>query len=115
MPAANNSQPYQNPDGQHLAGCQMNGFCERFGCEYGAKASPNVTVIPTALKTGNFDLRPYSEVIEILHKDGKATGVIYVDTRTGEKFEQPAEIVALTSYTFNNNRLLLNSKLGTAL
>lgn len=113
MPAANNSQPYENPDGEHMAGCQMNGFCERFGCEFGAKASPNVTVIPTALKTGNFDLRPNSEVIEVLHKDGKATGVIYVDTRTGEKFEQPADIVALTSYTFNNNRLLLTSELGT--
>lgn len=114
MPAANNSQAYQNPDGQHMAGCQMNGFCERFGCEYGAKASPNITVIPTALKTGNFELRPNSEVIEILHEGGKATGVIYVDTRTGEKFEQPAEMVAITSYTFNNNRLLLNSNLGTA-
>jgi gluconate 2-dehydrogenase alpha chain len=113
MPAANNSKPYENPDGQHLASCQMNGFCERFGCEYGAKASPNVTVIPTALKTGNFELRPHSEVIEILHKGGKATGVLYVDTRTGERFEQPADIVAITSYTFNNNRLLLNSKLGT--
>src|SRR5690625_432758 len=113
MPAANNSQAYENSDGEHIAACQMNGFCERFGCEHGAKASPNITVIPTALKTGNFDLRPNSEVIEILHEGGKATGVIYVDTRTGEKFEQPAEIVALTSYTFNNNRLLLTSELGT--
>src|SRR5699024_1716851 len=94
MPAANNSQPYENPDGQKLASCQMNGFCERFGCEYGAKASPNVTVIPTAKATGNFELRPHSEVIEILHDGKRATGVIYVDTRTGEKFEQPAEIVA---------------------
>ncbi|MGJ9459842.1 GMC family oxidoreductase [Oceanobacillus sp. CF4.6] len=114
MPAANNSQPYTNPDGQNIATCQMKGFCERFGCEYGAKASPNVTVVPTALKTGNFDLRTHSEVIEVLHKGGKATGVIYVNTRTGERFEQPAEIVAITSYTFNNSRLLLNSKLGTA-
>ncbi|SFE18872.1 gluconate 2-dehydrogenase alpha chain [Lentibacillus persicus] len=113
MPAANNSQPYENPDGQQLAACQYNGFCERFGCEYGAKASPNVTVIPTAEATGNFELRPNSEVIEVLHDGEKATGVLYVDRRTGERFEQPAEVVALTSYTFNNTRLLLASELGT--
>ena len=113
IPAANNSQAYDNPDGQHLAACQYNGFCERFGCEFGAKGSPNTTVIPTALKTGNFELRANSEVLEILHEGGKATGVLYMDTRTGERFEQPAEVVAVTSYTFNNNRLLLNSGLGT--
>ncbi|SFE56487.1 GMC family oxidoreductase [Alteribacillus iranensis] len=113
MPAANNSQNYQNPDGQRIGACQYNGFCERFGCEYGAKASPNITVIPTAEATGNFELRPNSEVIEVLHDGEKATGVLYIDTRTGERFEQPAEVVALTSYTFNNNRLLLASELGT--
>lgn len=113
MPAANNSQAYENPDGQRLGACQLKGFCERFGCEYGAKASPNVTVIPTAEETGNFELRTHSEVIEILHDGEKATGVLYVDTRTGERFEQPAEVVALTSYTFNNTRLLLVSDLGT--
>lgn len=113
IPAANNSQVYENTDGETIAACQYNGFCERFGCEYGAKASPNITVIPTAQKTGNFDLRTHSEVIEVLHKDGKATGVLYVDTRTGQKYEQPADVVVLTSYTFNNVRLLLTSELGT--
>jgi gluconate 2-dehydrogenase alpha chain len=113
MPAANNSQAYQNPDGEHIAACQYNGFCERFGCEYGAKGTPNTTVIPTALKTGNFDLRTHSEVLEILHDGERATGVLYMDTRTGERFEQPADVVAVTSYTFNNTRLLLASGLGT--
>lgn len=112
LPAANNSQPYENPDGIQIAACQYNGFCERFGCEYGAKASPNITVIPAAKNTGNFELRTHSEVIEVLHKDGKATGVIYVDTMTGKKYEQPADVVVLSSFTFNNNRLLLISDLG---
>lgn len=31
---------------------------------------------------------------------------------TGEEIEQPADVVVLTSYVFNNSRLLLNSKIG---
>lgn len=111
-PSANMSQPYENPDGQKLNACQYNGFCERFGCEYGAKADPTVTVIPVAKNTGNFELRPNSTVTRIVHKNGKASGVIYIDTETGEEVEQPADVVVVTSYTFNNSRLLLNSKLG---
>lgn len=112
MPSANLSEPYTNPDGIERAACQYCGFCERFGCEYGAKADPVVTVIPVASKTGKFDLRTHSNVREILHKGGKATGVRYTDVTTGEEYEQPADIVVLTSYVFNNTRLLLMSKLG---
>src|SRR5690625_5599236 len=48
----------------------------------------------------------------MLHENGKATGVIYVDVNTGEEFEQPADVVVLTSYTLNNTRLLLHSEIG---
>src|SRR5699024_7226537 len=106
------SEQYENPDGETIQACQYCGFCERFGCEYGAKSTPNVTVIPTAEKTGNFELRTESNVVEILHENGKATGVIYVDVITGEEFEQPAHVVVLTSYTVNNTRLLLHSEIG---
>lgn len=112
MPSANLSEQYENPDGETIQACQYCGFCERFGCEYGAKSTPNVTVIPTAEKTGNFELRTESNVVEILHENGKATGVIYVDVKTGEEFEQPADVVVLTSYTLNNTRLLLHSEIG---
>ena len=50
LPAATISESYTNPDGETINGCEYCGFCERFGCEYGAKASPEVTVVPTALK-----------------------------------------------------------------
>ncbi|KAB7706197.1 GMC family oxidoreductase [Bacillus aerolatus] len=112
LPSANLSKSYKNPDGEQLNACQYCGFCERFGCEYGAKTSPNVTVIPTAQKTGNFELRTHSNVTRILHDGKKATGVLYVDVLTGEEFEQPADMVAVTSYVMNNNKLLLTSKLG---
>ena len=67
---------------------------------------------PTAKKTGNFELRAYSKVTRVLHDGNKATGVLYQDTRTGEYFEQPADLVVLSSYTFSNVRLLLLSEIG---
>ncbi|MGP4073624.1 GMC family oxidoreductase [Piscibacillus sp. B03] len=112
MPSANLSENYENPDGETIAQCQYCGFCERFGCEYGAKSSPNVTVIPTAKKSGNFELRTHSDVVEIIQEGGKATGVRYIDTLSGEEFIQPADVVVLTSYVLNNTRLLLQSNIG---
>ncbi|USG65505.1 GMC family oxidoreductase [Brevibacillus ruminantium] len=112
MPSANLSQQYTNEDGVSRAACQYCGYCERFGCEYGAKADPVVTVIPVAKKSGKFEIRTHSHVRRILHTGNKATGVLYTDVTTGEEIEQPADIVVLTSYVFNNARLLLLSKLG---
>lgn len=112
MPSANLSESYKNPDGIQRAACQYCGYCERFGCEYGAKADPVVTVIPVAVKTGNFEIRTHSNVRRILKTGDKVTGVMYVDVTTGEEIEQPADIVVLTSYVFNNIRLLLTSNIG---
>ena len=112
IPCGTISEEYENPDGQTLNGCQYNGFCGSFACEWGARASPVTTVIPTALATDNFDLKTNSLVTRILHENGKATGVIYKDTRTLEEFEQPADLIVLTSYTLNNIRLLLLSEIG---
>ncbi|GAA4716381.1 GMC family oxidoreductase [Brevibacillus fulvus] len=111
-PSANLSEMYTNPDGIQRAACQYCAFCERFGCEYGAKADPVVTVIPVALKTGNLEIRTQSTVTRVLHDGKKATGVLYVNNITGEEFEQPADIVMLGGFVFTNVRLLLNSKLG---
>lgn len=112
VPSANLAEQYTNPDGITRAACQYCGFCERFGCEYGAKADAVVTVLPVAQKTGNFELRSYSNVIQVLNDGKKANGVVYVNTVTGEQFEQPADVVILAGYVFNNVRLLLTSKLG---
>lgn len=112
VPSANLSEVYKNPDGETINACQYCGFCERFGCEYGAKSSAEVTVVPTALKTGNFDLRYNSNVVEILKNGNKVTGVRYIDTISGEEFIQPANAVVLTSYVFNNAKLLMVSNIG---
>ncbi|WP_217581794.1 GMC family oxidoreductase [Lysinibacillus sp. GbtcB16] len=112
VPSANVSEVYKNPDGETINACQYCGFCERFGCEYGAKSSAEITVVPTALKTGNFDLRYNSNVVEILKQGNKVTGVRYIDTVSGEEFIQPANAVVLTSYVFNNAKLLMVSDIG---
>ena len=113
VPASTISQQYVNPDGQTINACQYCGFCEKFGCEWGAKASPIVTTIPTAKETGNFELRTGANVVEIVKEDGKVTGVLYVDLLTKEEVMQPADVVVVTSHTTNNTKLLLHSKLGT--
>ena len=112
-PSANMSRGYVNPDGANLAPCMYCGYCEVFACEFGAKASPQVTVLPIAQKTGNFELRTLSNVVKInLDTAGKrATGVTYVDAR-GREIEQPADLVIVTSYILNNARLLLLSGIG---
>ena len=88
------------------------GFCERFGCEYDAKAEPNNTFIPVAEKTGNCEIRCNANVVEILKKGNKVTGVRYIDTLTLEEFIQPADVAVLSSYVMNNAKLLMVSKIG---
>lgn len=112
LPSANLSEAYTNPDGQAINACQYCGFCERFGCEYGAKSSPEITVVPTAMKTGNYETRFHANVVEVMKNGNKVTGVRYMDTLSGEEFIQPAEVVVLTSYVFNNAKLLMVSKIG---
>ncbi|CEG24130.1 Gluconate 2-dehydrogenase flavoprotein precursor [Planococcus massiliensis] len=112
MPSANLSEAYENPDGQQINACQYCGFCERFGCEYGAKTSPEITVVPTAKDTGNYEIKFNSNVVEIMKEGDRVTGVRYFDTVTFEEFIQPAEVVVLTSYMLNNAKLLMVSEIG---
>ncbi|UUZ89614.1 GMC family oxidoreductase [Paenibacillus sp. P25] len=53
-----------------------------------------------------------SNVTQVLNDGKKATGVVYVNTLTGEEFERPADVVILSGFVFTNVRLLLLSKLG---
>ncbi|WP_318617692.1 GMC family oxidoreductase [Sporosarcina sp. YIM B06819] len=112
VPAGNLSQAYVNPDGEQMNQCMFCSFCSHYGCDFGAKSDPLVTVLPTAMKTGNFEARTGAYVRRVLYKGGKATGVLYTDTMTGEEFEQPADVVVLAAFTFTNNRLLLLSGIG---
>jgi gluconate 2-dehydrogenase alpha chain len=103
-PAAINSQPY---DGRPA--CAYHGYCDTGGCHISAKNSTAVTTISRALKTGNLTVTTHAQVTRI-HSDaqGRVTGVDYL--RGGKQYFQPAKVVLLASYTYENTRLLLLSK-----
>lgn len=102
-PAAINSQRFQD-----RAPCMYHGFCNRGGCHVNAKNSPNVTTIPRAQKTGRLKVVERAHVTRINANDqGRVTGVTYVTGR--DEFFQPAKVVLLSTYTYENSRLLLLS------
>src|SRR5262249_29942550 len=66
---------------------------------------------PVVAARKNFSLRTGCWVRRVVHKDGKAEGVAYMDA-SGVEMEQPARIVILASWTMNNSRLLMLSRVG---
>jgi gluconate 2-dehydrogenase alpha chain len=113
VPTAANSRAYKNEYGATIQACVYCGYCQFFACEMGAKASPQTAVLPVLMKNPNFELRTLCNVVKInLDSEKKrAVSVTYVDSR-GREFEQPAELVLLTSYVLNNTRLMLLSGIG---
>jgi gluconate 2-dehydrogenase alpha chain len=108
QPSANASQPYVNPDGVAYGTCHYCGYCERFGCEANAKASPHFTVIPLAAKKSNVEMRTNARVLKVNLDAGKnhAESVTYIDA-SGREFEQPGGIVILAAYALGNVHLML--------
>ena len=92
------------------APCQHCGFCEGYGCEYGAKSSALASVIREAEATGNCEIRPNAYVRKIeVNAAGRATGVVYFD-RDGKEQFQRAKAVVVSANGAETPRLLLNSK-----
>ena len=104
-PAAINSQGYDD-----RPGCMYHGFCSRGGCPVSAKNSTAVSTIPKAVATGRLKIVTLATTTRVAvdEKSGRVTGVIYV--RGGQEYFQPADVVLLASYTYENVRLLLLSK-----
>jgi gluconate 2-dehydrogenase alpha chain len=113
-PSSNASETYTNSEGMTLGACEYCGHCERFGCEANAKASPNVCVLPALLADSKFELRTNAQVKELVYDKTarKVTAVRYIDTRSGEEYEQPAGIVVLGAYVFSNVQLMLTAGIG---
>ena len=112
-PSANMTRLYTNPYGLTLLPCAYCGFCERFACEMKAKATPHTTVLPVLREAKGFELRVRSTVqrVNLDATRKRAVSVTYVDGE-GRELEQPADLVLLSSYVFNNARLLLLSGIG---
>jgi choline dehydrogenase-like flavoprotein len=103
-PLAINSQAY---DGR--AACGHCGFCILHGCEFGAKSSTLVTMIPKAVASGNCEVRPESTVIRVdTDAAGRATGVTYLDA-SGAEQRQASRAVILSANGAETPRLLLLS------
>ena len=113
-PSANSSDVYVNPEGLTLGACEYCGHCERFGCEANAKARRTSASCPICLPDPKFELRTYAYVKELVYdkQAKKVKAVRYVDTRSGEEFEQPAGLVVLGAYVFNNVLLMLTAGIG---
>ena len=102
-PAAINSRNYES-----RPGCGYHGYCNRGGCHIQSKGSTAVTTIPKAQATGRFSVVTEATVTRIeVDNQGRATGVTYL--RQGSEYFQPADVVLLASYVYENVRLLLLS------
>ncbi len=89
--------------------CVYHGFCARGGCHVNAKGSTAVTTIPKAVSTKRLSVVTEAHVIRVdVNDDGRVTGVSYL--KGGTEYFQPADVVLLASYTYENVRLLLLSK-----
>ena len=104
QPAAIISQDYND-----RPACTYCGYCTGHGCWNDSKSSTLVSAIREAEKTGKLEIRTNSRVTKILSNDkGQVTGVQYLDEQ-GTSQEQPAGVVILATYVYENSRLLLLS------
>jgi gluconate 2-dehydrogenase alpha chain len=68
-----------------------------------------VTTIPKAQSTGNFKVEAFAHVTQIVSdSDGRVSGVLYL--KDGTMYFQPASVVLLGCYTYENVRILLLSR-----
>lgn len=113
VPSALLSQAYTNPFGVKMGPCTFCGFCTNYGCANYSKASPIISVLPALVRKRNFTAKTDSEVLQVLldSTGKKATGILYVDS-SGVEWEQPADLVIVTAFTFENVRLMLLSGIG---
>jgi len=103
-PTGCNSIPYDD-----RPACNNCGFCAFFGCPIHAKGDP-VAPLRRALTSGRAELRPDSFVSRVLVKNGKATGVEWIDA-AGEIRVETADYIVLAGGAMETPRLLLLSGL----
>ena len=92
------------------AGCHFCGQCNR-GCAVNANFSSPEVLLRPALATKRLRLVTNAMAREVtVGRDGLATGVSYIDTRTGEDRHVRARVVVLAASACESARLLLNSR-----
>ncbi|HEU4881978.1 MAG TPA: GMC family oxidoreductase [Longimicrobium sp.] len=90
--------------------CHYCGQCGR-GCSVNANFSSTGVFIPPAQRTGKLTLITDAMAREVTTgQDGKATGVSYIDKKTGADEHVSARIVVLAASACESARILLNSR-----
>lgn len=90
--------------------CQSRSICAR-GCSFGAYFSTQSSTLPAAMKTGRLTVVT-GAVVEAVDYDPatrRATGVRYIDRKTGTRKSATARLVFLNAGSFNSVQVLLNS------
>jgi choline dehydrogenase-like flavoprotein len=92
------------------AACFFATPCGR-GCSIRANYQSTTVHLPPALATGRLDIVTDAMVHEVtLGKDGRATGVAFIDRTTRQQRHVSARIVVLAASACETVRILLNSK-----
>jgi choline dehydrogenase-like flavoprotein len=90
--------------------CHYCGQCGR-GCAVNANFSSTNVLLPPAVATGRLTLITQAMAREVtVSAQGLATGVTYIDKRTGEEKHVRARIVVLAASACESARILLNSR-----
>lgn len=108
VPTAITTVPWTSPYGVRRAACTHCAFCTSHGCWNGSKSSTLVALLPVVEGKPNFELRTESDVFKINVQSGRAVSVDYFDPN-GEVQTQPADLIILAAYSYQNVRLLLHS------
>ena len=88
-------------------------FCQQCsrGCTVHADFSSSTCLVKPARKTGNADVYVNAMAREVLtDKEGRATGISFVDKTDMQEYQVNAKIVVLAASACESARLLLNSK-----
>lgn len=81
------------------------------GCSIKATYQSTTVHLPPALATGNLDIITNAMAREVeVDASGKATGVNFIDKRTGLDYSVKGRIVVLSASACESARILLNSK-----
>lgn len=103
-PVAINTMEYNG-----LPATRYHAWAAGFGSFTNDRWNPSLTSVPEALRSGKLTLRTNTRVLKVLtDTSGCACGVQYVDAN-GNLRQQRARAVILSSYTFENLRLMFVS------
>ncbi len=92
------------------AACHYCAQCTQ-GCFTASRFSSSQVLIPDALKTGRLTIVPFAMAREVMvGRDGKATGVSYIDKTTRTEQQVKARAVVVGASACESARLLLNSQ-----